>query len=59
VIVHNPDRLQRLAALYAVRLGLDVRRVIVFAFVHAGLAAPAYRLSAEVFAPLVDDGWDR
>jgi streptomycin 6-kinase len=64
-IVHDADRLQRLAALYAARLGLDVRRVIAFAFAHAGLAAswhmddggdPAYRLKcAEVFAPLVDD----
>jgi streptomycin 6-kinase len=64
-IVHDADRLQRLAALYAARLGLDVHRVIGFAFAHAGLAAswhmddggdPAYRLKcAEVFAPLVDD----
>jgi streptomycin 6-kinase len=46
---------------------MDVRRVIAFALVHAGLAAswdmedgdPAYRLKcAEVFAPLVEDGWD-
>jgi streptomycin 6-kinase len=52
-IVHNPDRMQRLAGLYAARLGLDVERVLAFALAHAGLAAcwdmedgcdPAYRL---------------
>ena len=65
-IVHDPERLQRLAALYAARLQLDVHRVIAFAFAHAGLAAswdmddghdPGYHLRcAEVFAPLVDRG---
>lgn len=52
-IVHHPERMQKLAALYADRLGLDPQRVLAFAFAHAGLAAswdmddggdPAYRL---------------
>jgi streptomycin 6-kinase len=67
-IVHDADRLRRLAALYAARLRLDVRRIIAFAFAHAGLAAswdmddagdPSYRLRcAEVFASCVDAGYD-
>lgn len=62
-IVHRPDRMQRLAALYAARLGLDVQRVLAFALAHAGLSAswhiedgsdPAYRLRcAEILIPLV------
>jgi len=63
-IVHRPDRMQRLAALYSAKLGLDVRRVLAFALAHAGLSAswhieegsdPAYRLRcAEILIPLVD-----
>ena len=62
-IVHNTERMQRLARLYAGRLGLDPRRVLAFAFAHAGLSAswdmddgndPAYRLRcAEVLDPLL------
>jgi streptomycin 6-kinase len=52
-IVHRPERMRQLAALYAGRLGLDVQRVLAFALAHAGLAAswdmqggsdPTYRL---------------
>jgi streptomycin 6-kinase len=62
-IVHSTERMQRMAELYANRLGMDGRRVLAFALAHAGLAAswkldegsdPAYRLKcAEVLAPLV------
>jgi streptomycin 6-kinase len=62
-IVHQPGRMLRLAELYGTRLGLDHRRVLGFAFAHAGLAAswsmddgrdPSYRLTcASVLAPLV------
>ena len=62
-IVHHPSRMLRLAELYSRRLGLDHRRVLGFAFAHAGLAAswsmddggdPSYRLTcASVLAPLV------
>jgi streptomycin 6-kinase len=65
-IVHDGARMQRLAALYAARLGLDPRRVLGFAFAHAGLAAswdiddgedPGYWLRcAEILAPLVEPG---
>jgi len=53
-IVHRPDRMQRLANLYAARLGLDPARVLGFALAHAGLSAswsmedggdPSYRLT--------------
>jgi streptomycin 6-kinase len=63
-IVHRPDRMQRLAGLYAAKLQLDVQRVLAFALAHAGLAAcwdmtdgddPAYHLRcAEVLDPLVE-----
>jgi streptomycin 6-kinase len=63
-IVHRPARMGRLAELYAGRLGLDVRRVLAFAFAHAGLAAswdmedggdPAYRLRcAEVLEAVIN-----
>jgi streptomycin 6-kinase len=63
-IVHSPDRMQRLAQLYAARLGLPVERVLAFALAHAGLSAswhieedrdPAYRLRcADILSPLVD-----
>jgi streptomycin 6-kinase len=56
--------MQRLAELYAERLGLDVQRVLAFALAHAGLSAswhieegndPAYRLRcAEILIQLVD-----
>jgi streptomycin 6-kinase len=64
-IVHDRDRMRRLATLYATRLGLDVRRVLAFALAHAGLAAswrldegddPIFRLKcAELLEALVDD----
>ena len=38
-IVHDTERMHRLAALYAGRLGLDRERVLAFALVHAGLSA--------------------
>lgn len=63
-VVHRPDRMRRLAELYAARLGLEVQRVLAFALAHAGLSAswhledgrdPAYRLRcAELLDPLVD-----
>jgi streptomycin 6-kinase len=63
-IVHHTDRMQRLTRLYAGRLGLDPRRVLAFAFAHAGLSAsfdmddgrdPSFGLRcAEVLEPLVD-----
>jgi streptomycin 6-kinase len=52
-VVHDPDRMRRVAELYADRLELDVRRVLAFAHAHAGLSAswdlddgydPEYRL---------------
>ena len=62
-IVHSTERMQRMAELYANRLGMDGRRVLAFALAHAGLAAswhldegsdPGYRLKcAEVLARLV------
>jgi len=62
-IVHNTERMQRLARLYAGRLGLDPRRVLAFAFAHAGLSAtfdmddgrdPSFGLRcAEVLEPLI------
>jgi streptomycin 6-kinase len=62
-IVHRPDRMLRLARLYAARLDLELRRVLGFALAHAGLAAswsmedgddPSYRLRcAAVLEPLV------
>lgn len=62
-IVHSSERMQRMAELYAGRLGMDTGRVLAFALAHAGLAAswdlddgsdPTYRLKcAEVLAPLV------
>jgi streptomycin 6-kinase len=63
-IVLQPGRMQWLAELYAVRLRLDVQRVLAFALAHAGLSAswdmddgldPTYRLRcAEVLSELVD-----
>ncbi len=38
-IVHSRDRMRRLAGFYARRLNLDARRVLNFAFAHAGLSA--------------------
>ncbi len=62
-IVHRPERMLRLAMLYAERLGLDVQRVLDFALAHAGLSAAwslqdgrdaGYRVRfAEVLDPLV------
>jgi streptomycin 6-kinase len=62
-IVHQPDRVMRLTELYATRLCLEPRRVLGFAFAHAGLAAswsmedgsdPSYRLwCASILEPLV------
>jgi streptomycin 6-kinase len=62
-IVHQTDRMLRLAELYASRLNLDRRRVLGFALSHAGLSAswsledrsdPSYRLDcAAILAPLV------
>lgn len=63
-LVHNQDRMSRLARLYARRLGLDVQRILGFAFAHAGLAAswylddgddPAYSFKCvEVLSTLAD-----
>ena len=57
--------MRELAGLYADRLGLDVQRVLAFAFAHAGLAAswdmddgadPAYRLRcAEVLEAVIEE----
>ena len=47
-IVHHPDRMRRLAALYSERLGLAPQRVLGFALAHAGLSA----------AWSLEDGWD-
>jgi streptomycin 6-kinase len=62
-IVHRPQRMLRLAMLYAERLALDVQRVLGFALAHAGLSAAwsledgrdaGYRLTcAEVLDRLV------
>ena len=62
-LVHDADRMLRLAELYAARLGLEPQRILAFAFAHAGLAAswsvedgedPTYRLRcASVIEPLV------
>jgi streptomycin 6-kinase len=62
-IVHRPERMLRLARLYAERLALDVQRVLGFALAHAGLSAAwsledggdaSYRLKcAEVLDRLV------
>jgi len=38
-IVHDPERMRRLATLYAARLGLETGRVLAFGLAHAGLAA--------------------
>ena len=63
-LVHSRARMQRLARRYADRLDLDPRRVLDFAFAHAGLSAcwdmedgedPAYSLAcAEVLSSLSD-----
>jgi streptomycin 6-kinase len=63
-IVHDADRMQRLALLYAGRLDLDVGRVLSFSLAHAGLSAswamddgfdPGFRLKCiELLGPLVD-----
>lgn len=62
-VVHRPERMQRLAMLYAERLTLNVQRILGFALAHAGLSAAwslddgtdaSYRLKcAEVLDPLV------
>jgi streptomycin 6-kinase len=62
-IVHRPERMLRIATLYAERLELDVQRVLGFALAHAGLSAAwsledgrdaSYRVKcAEVLDPLV------
>jgi streptomycin 6-kinase len=62
-LVHDPQRMMRLAELYATRLDLNLGRVLGFAFAHAGLSAswsmddgddPSYRLMcADVLEPLV------
>jgi streptomycin 6-kinase len=61
-IVHNAERMSRLAELYAARLTLDARRVLAYALAHTGLSAswhiddgtaPGYRLRCiEILAPL-------
>jgi streptomycin 6-kinase len=61
-LVHSQDRMNRLARYYARRLDLDPRRVLNFAFAHAGLSAswhmedgqdPAYSLKcADVLSSL-------
>jgi streptomycin 6-kinase len=38
-IVHNAERMSRLAERYAARLGLDRDRVLAYALAHAGLSA--------------------
>ena len=38
-LVHDPERMGRLAGFYAERLGLERQRVLDFAFAHAGLSA--------------------
>ncbi|MHA1570346.1 MAG: aminoglycoside phosphotransferase family protein, partial [Alphaproteobacteria bacterium] len=63
-LVHNQDRMNRLARFYARRLGLEVQRVLGFAFAHAGLAArwdledgdnPTYSFKCvDTLAPLTD-----
>ena len=63
-LVHNQDRMNRLARFYARRLGFNAQRILDFAFAHAGLSAcwhmedgedPDYSLKCvEVLAPLVD-----
>jgi streptomycin 6-kinase len=62
-LVHDADRMRRLADLYAARLGLDATRILSFGLVHCGLGAawdmddgcdPAYSLKcAELLADLV------
>jgi len=62
-ILHNTERMGRLARLYAARLKLDLDRVLAYSLAHAGLSAswdiddgfdPAYRLKCiEVLTPLV------
>jgi streptomycin 6-kinase len=64
-IVHNSERMSRLARLYAAQLKLDLDRVFAYALAHAGLAAswdiddgfdPGYRLKCiEVLKPFVTD----
>jgi len=64
-LVHDRDRMERLAAYYAERLGYDMHRVVRFAFAHAGLSAawdieeaedPAYSLTcAEILSSLISD----
>jgi streptomycin 6-kinase len=62
-IVHDVDRMRRLARLYADRLRLDEHRILAYALAHAGLAAswsiddgddPTYRLTcAEVLSKCI------
>jgi streptomycin 6-kinase len=62
-VVHNAERRNRLAELYAARLTLDVRRVLAYAFAHAGLSSswhiddktdPGFRLRCiEILMPPV------
>ncbi len=62
-IVHDSERMSRLARLYAARLKLNLHRVLAYALAHAGLGAswdiddgldPRYRFKCiEVLKPLV------
>jgi Aminoglycoside/hydroxyurea antibiotic resistance kinase len=38
-VVHDPERMQRIAAIYARQLGLDPRGCLQFALAHSGLSA--------------------
>jgi streptomycin 6-kinase len=63
-IVHNTERMGRLASLYAARLNLNRDRILAYSLAHAGLSAswdmddgfdPGYRLKCiEVLSPLVN-----
>ena len=63
-LVHDQQRMDRLAAFYAGRLGLEPQRVLDFGFAHAGLSAswdledgldPSYSLRcAELLSALAD-----
>ena len=63
-IVHHPDRMRHLAALYSERLRLDPQRVLGFALTHAGLSAawsledgrdPTFRLQCAAVLDLLVD----
>jgi streptomycin 6-kinase len=63
-LVHDRDRMLRLASVYAENLGLDAARILAFALAHAGLSAtwsiedgedPGFRLAcADILDPLVE-----